>query len=223
MEDHTLITSAEQAHEVEEAHADVVTSSGVTSSGVTSSGVTALDAVAPRDVAYVIESPHFEPLRVARSANAWWMDRGKVEKLIEAFKHGHLVETSCFYAGISRDQWRYFNEVHPEFSPLISQIETHALYIKAMNSVAAALDLDPHLAMSFLKSRHPKFKREKERVESPVMQQTVQVAVSQNVDTAKIAEAIALFGRQLLERGHEGGRVEGGGRGVEALGAGAGD
>lgn len=149
-------------------------------------------AVQIREIAYEITSPYFETLNVLKSANAWWMDRGKVDKLIDAFKQGHMISTACFYAGISRDQWQYFNNLHPQFSSIIEQIEAQPQYLTAMNTITEGLATDPKLAMTFMRSRHPKFKTEvKVETQAPVVQQTVQVAVSQNVDTTKIEEILA--------------------------------
>lgn len=176
-------------------------------------------------IAYVLQDIHHDDFVVYRSANAWWMNSRKVQNLIDAFKQGHLVETACYFAGITRGQWEYFNKVHPEFSGLREQIECHPMFIRAINSVAGQLELDPKLSLSYLKSTHPKFKREKEKpVEPPLMQQTVQIAVSQNVDTAKIEADIARAADALLGdfRGTEGGGTQLDRQGLEAEGARAG-
>lgn len=166
--------------------------------------ITAPSAVTiQRGVAYVIEDPTFDEFPVYESANAWWIkSRRKVEMLIEAFKQGHTVETACFYAGISKGKWQYFNEVHPEFSALVQTIKRQPMYLKAMNSVAGGLDSDPKLALAFLRSTHPDFKRQ-EKVEPPaqVVQQSVQVAVSQNVDTTKIEEILKIEAQHFFVDG----------------------
>lgn len=69
-----------------------------------------------REVAYVIEDACFPfPLAIRQSDNAWWMDVTKVQRLIDAFKLGHLIKDARFYAGITERQWEYFNTVHPDF------------------------------------------------------------------------------------------------------------
>ena len=44
------------------------------------------------------------------------MDKGKVEDLIRCFKQGYNIKQACIFTGISKDQYYYFTEVHPNFS-----------------------------------------------------------------------------------------------------------
>lgn len=70
-----------------------------------------------REVAYVIEDVVLAaPFEVYTTANAWWMDRVKVERLMSAFKSDLTIMEACISAGITYDQYKYFNKVHPEFS-----------------------------------------------------------------------------------------------------------
>lgn len=197
MEEQTPVTSSEQAVAIQEK----VPVDNIVASGVTALGAVNEEKPKEREIAYVIKDAHFDDFAVYASANAWWMDRTKVEKLIEAFKMGHMVETAKFYAGVSKRQYQYFNELHPDFCSLIQEIKAQPVYIKAMNSVVGGLDSDPKLAMVFLRSHHPEFRSRKkgeDEVVSPVVQQTVQVAVSQNVDTTKIKEQIARIADAIL-------------------------
>lgn len=67
------------------------------------------------DVAYVIRDKFFPDFSVRKGKGAWWNDQSKVVALITIFKAGGNVTDACSYAGISKEQWQYFNEQHPEF------------------------------------------------------------------------------------------------------------
>lgn len=66
--------------------------------------------------AYTITDPMFGDFRVLNSANAWWLDKGKVSDLIKAYKLDCTDEEACAYTGIRLHQLAYFKELHPEFS-----------------------------------------------------------------------------------------------------------
>lgn len=205
--DESIVNSAEAAQTVEESTAlAAVTLSGVTSSGIASP--------AAREIAYTIKDVNFQPLNVYASANAWWMDRRKVERLIEAFKAGHMVKDSCFYAGISEAQWKYFNEIHPEFSPVREACESYQRFA-AMDSVNKAIPADPRLALQYLKLRHEGF-RSTLKVESETpLAPTVNVAVSTDVDTTKIKDVLkGVVADFLAERSRARSDAQGGGGAV---------
>lgn len=63
-----------------------------------------------------------EPFAVKHSANAWWMNRVKVYALLVAFRFGATIKEACEFSGISKEQWQYFNEVHPDFYLLKERI-----------------------------------------------------------------------------------------------------
>src|SRR3989304_5388627 len=78
----------------------------------------AIQKVKEGDIVYIIEDKNFDQLEIKFSANAWWLDRRKVERLIEAFKIAAPIAEACIYAGITRGQWDYFNVKHLEFSEI---------------------------------------------------------------------------------------------------------
>jgi len=75
--------------------------------------------------AYTITDKAFRELKVLNSANAWWIDRAKVEALITAYKIDANNDEACFYAGITLDQLKYFRELHPEFSAIKHACRQH--------------------------------------------------------------------------------------------------
>jgi hypothetical protein len=63
---------------------------------------------AERKVAYEIEDVVLaEPFKVYKSANAWWMEKIKVQHLMEGFKKAYTIQEAIILAGISEIQY-YF-------------------------------------------------------------------------------------------------------------------
>ena len=150
-----------------------------------------------REVAYVITDACFPfPLRIAKSSNAWWTDNGKVDRLIEAFKQGHLVRDALFYAGITRHQWEYFIEVHPDFSEIKEACEAQPTFT-AMKSVNSAMVKDGNLAFKYLSKIHPKFNAP--AVEAPALSSpTVNIAIGANIDAGFISSTIRDIAREVF-------------------------
>lgn len=72
----------------------------------------------PDEIAYTVNREHVSDFNVKKSANAWWLDQGKVSRLIDAFENGCTIEEACIHAKITINQYWYFTEVHPEFSQI---------------------------------------------------------------------------------------------------------
>lgn len=89
--------------------------------------------------AYTITDKKFDEFRVLNSANAWWLDQSKVQRLIDAFKFDASVEEARAYAGISENQWKYFNKLHPDFSTVRAVCE-QLPNLKARKTVVDNLD-----------------------------------------------------------------------------------
>jgi hypothetical protein len=106
----------------------------------------------PVKYAYTITDKVFGELKVLQSANAWWIDKGKVEALINAFKYDATVEEALISAGISYEQLKYFREIHPEFSLIESRCR-EVPGLKARQTVVGALDKDPHIAFKYLERK----------------------------------------------------------------------
>lgn len=77
-------------------------------------------------VAYTLKDKRFDDFEVLKSANAWWMNRAKVEELIECVKIKMSIEKTCEYIGISLDQYKYFVVKHPEFSTIRAKLSGSA-------------------------------------------------------------------------------------------------
>lgn len=73
----------------------------------------------------------FEPFVVKKASNpgriAWWngeaIGGGKVRLLLAAFKMDLTVQEACIYAAISFQQYKYFCQIHPEFTGLKSRLK----------------------------------------------------------------------------------------------------
>jgi len=67
------------------------------------------------EIAYTIKDQNHGSFDVRKTANAWFMDKTKVEKVIEG-KKLDLNDAECsFHSGITEKQLEYFLEVHPHF------------------------------------------------------------------------------------------------------------
>ena len=104
--------------------------------------------------AYTIKDRAFGILRVENSANAWYRDRGKLIRLINAFKYDATIKEACFSAGISLDQYKYFVEKHPEFSTIIEACRQMPI-LRARRTVVDQLGTDSKVAMWYLARKRP--------------------------------------------------------------------
>ena len=112
--------------------------------------------------AYFIEDKYFGKLHVRKSANAWWMDRGKVERLVTGYKLDCKPAELRILAGISKDQLEYFKEQHPEFSSVLEDLRKVPT-IKARTSLVRALESDPNLALKYMERKEAdEFKEQKQ-------------------------------------------------------------
>jgi len=101
---------------------------------------------------YIYKDVVFGELAVRKSDNAWWTDRGKLDKLITAYKNGHDDVESRIYAGISRFQLDYFMEIHPEFSTIKEDLRETANLL-ARSSVVTQMKNDGNLAFKWLERK----------------------------------------------------------------------
>lgn len=116
--------------------------------------------------AYTLKDKNFGTLKVQKSANAWWLDRGKLNNLITALKYGSTIKEASFSAGISVDQYKYFIECHPNFSTIVEACRQMPVLI-ARKTIVERLDKDPKLAKWYLeKKRSEEFGRNAEEVAS---------------------------------------------------------
>ncbi|MEK9131911.1 MAG: hypothetical protein AAB447_03310 [Patescibacteria group bacterium] len=105
-------------------------------------------------VAYVIKDKLFGEFSVKKSANAWYLNRGKVERLIEAFKYGVTIELACISIGISVDQYKYFKELHPEFSTIMEACR-QIPKLRAVKTIVDALGTDVATARWYAERKMP--------------------------------------------------------------------
>ena len=189
-----IINTSERVIEAEYTITDVV------NSGIVNSGVTAPSAVKPRKVLKTIHDKYVGDFDIYECSHAWWLDTTKVEQLIIAFKAGHTVENAWRFAGISRRQWEYFNEIHPEFCVIKEACEEYLIF-KAQNTVGGLLDTDGRLAMKFLELRDKRYAKNLKVEGDQPLGQTVNVQINQNVDTTKIENILTRAAERFLVDG----------------------
>lgn len=104
--------------------------------------------------AYTIKDAAFGEFHIKNSANAWWLDRIKVEKLLDAYKFECTDIQARVYAGISLGQFNYFKDQHPEFS----DVKQHLLQVLSLKARATfgkwVENGDREATMTVLKKNH---------------------------------------------------------------------
>jgi len=73
-------------------------------------------------IAYVIKDKKYGEFEVKNTANAWWLEKTKVQLVIAAKKIGANPEMCCCHAGISKRQLEYFLEKHKYFCDFFETI-----------------------------------------------------------------------------------------------------
>ena len=76
---------------------------------------------------------------IIHSANAWWMDRTKMDALIYAFRIGGTIPEACATAGITLRQYKYFTSLHPWFHEAREMYKCY-LTILARKTIAQAIE-----------------------------------------------------------------------------------
>jgi len=89
--------------------------------------------------AYEINDKAFGIFKALNTANGWWLDRIKLDNLISAYKIDCTDEEACAYAGISLAQYKYFKELHPEFSDVKSACK-QLPFLKARKTINEGLN-----------------------------------------------------------------------------------
>lgn len=114
--------------------------------------------------AYEIKDKAVGNFLVQYSANAWWMETGKVEKLIDAFKIGCEIDEACVFAGISINQYEYFVKVHPEFYG-IKRAAKAMLDLAARNTLAEEIKRNPGAAYTHLQKKEARKEKARQKRE----------------------------------------------------------
>jgi len=104
--------------------------------------------------AYTIKDVTFGEFNVLNSANAWWLDRAKLDKLITAYKNGLDDPEARVYAGISRFNYNYFLEKHPEFSTIKEDCQ-EVTNLVARNAITSQMKTDGNLAFKWMERKKP--------------------------------------------------------------------
>ena len=117
-------------------------------------------------IAFVIKDNIFGEFEVKNSANAWWISPEKMNSLITVFKMDGTVEEACSCAGISKKQYGYFIELHPNFRNVI-EICREIPILKARKRVFDGLDESYGNAMDYLKRKRKKEFSERQEISGP--------------------------------------------------------
>jgi len=111
-----------------------------------------------------------ETLYIKNSRYGWWLDKGKLMSLIDAYKINCNDIRACFYAGITRRQLEYFIQQHPEFVDFREQMKA-SLGVIAQDTFSKEIMKNPAAAAAYLKQeeenerRREEYAKKKEREE----------------------------------------------------------
>lgn len=95
--------------------------------------------------AYIFKDANLGELQVLNTANAWWLDRQKLTKLVDAYKFYATDDQACFYAGISIGQLKYFQTLHPDFYT-IKHLAKQDPGLRAKKTIVKSLETDKETA-----------------------------------------------------------------------------
>lgn len=101
---------------------------------------------------YTITDAAFGDFEVKNTANAWWLDKTKVQHLIDAFKIDASIGEAKAYAGITERQWQYFNETHKNFCD-IKEVCSQLPSLMARQTVVKDVKENPESARWYLKNK----------------------------------------------------------------------
>lgn len=99
--------------------------------------------------AYTFEDPSVGKLQVLNSDRAWWLEKVKLGKLVDAYKFYATDDQACFYAGITTTQLQYFQELHPEFYR-IKHAAKQDPSLRAKRTIVGSLEKDKDTAKWWL-------------------------------------------------------------------------
>lgn len=109
----------------------------------------------PAFYAYQIDQPGLpEPIKI-RNSHAWWMNKTKVEKLIDAYRMDCKNAEACYWAGITPAQLNHFLSKHPEFKDIIAHCKEE-LGFYARKNIAKSIKVDRSVGRSwdYLSKKH---------------------------------------------------------------------
>lgn len=146
-------------------------------------------AVPPAKILTTITDKNFGTFELYDTFNGWWKDVVKVRDLITCFKNAFTVEQAFTYIGISKEQYYYFLQLHPDFSRVKEACEILADAVILNTAHKAARD-NGKLAMMWLDKRG--FFDKNKKVEPPSMVQN-NIQINHGVNEITIKEAISRF------------------------------
>lgn len=103
--------------------------------------------------AYTVERSGVE-FQVKQTANAWWLDKVKVKRLIEALEVDSGIKYGCIYADITLRQYKYFISQHDEFREFIRMLRAGISFSARVNVAMAIMSGDVNLSREYLE-KHP--------------------------------------------------------------------
>lgn len=91
------------------------------------------------------------PFDLYATDSGFWKDKEKVIKLMLGFRLYRKIERARVYAGISKPQYYYFIEIHPQFSDVLDEIAA----TRQNDRLNKILDSDDWRAAAYLLEKEP--------------------------------------------------------------------
>ena len=128
--------------------------------------------VIEQPIAYTIKDKAFGELEIKNSPNAWWLDKTKVEALLNVCKLDATVEECCYHTGITVRQYQYFNELHPDFCHIKAQLNQYP-FLKARKKIVEGIDEKFENAMEYMKRKKKLEFSERQEIENPAQTEAI--------------------------------------------------
>jgi hypothetical protein len=104
--------------------------------------------------AYTLTDTAYGEFNLLPTANAWWGDKSKVTKLLDAYKFECTDLEAIGYIGISPEQLEYFAKLHPDFLRVKTACRQQ-LGIMARTHFANMIHKgDPAAVTAYLRKKH---------------------------------------------------------------------
>ena len=107
------------------------------------------------EIAYTVNVPRSGgEFEIRKSANAWWMNKGKVDSLFAIFALDPTINEACAYIEITERQYKYFARLHPRIREVRARLSALVI-IRARKTVVAGITGDKRFAMKYLQKKRP--------------------------------------------------------------------
>ncbi len=107
------------------------------------------------EIAYTVKTlPERPELEIRKTANAWWLDKNKIYKLLAAFAAEATIPEACVFVDITERQYKYFAKLHPRIRELRRDYRNMNI-LRARKNVIEGLKGDKRFSLKYLEKKLP--------------------------------------------------------------------